>query len=141
MSYTVASKAIISEIIAGEAVIIDLDTGIYYSMDGCAAYIWHALTQSAPLGEIATALHGCVDAPAEGVIMQQMDALAADCAANGLLTPAPDASAWQPIALPARYPTPTLNLYSDMQTLLLLDPIHESDEMGWPNLPRQTSLP
>jgi hypothetical protein len=28
---------------------------------------------------------------------------------------------------------PVLNKYTDMQDLLLLDPIHEVDERGWPN--------
>ena len=30
---------------------------------------------------------------------------------------------------------PQLSSYTDMQELLLLDPIHEVDESGWPNRP------
>ena len=33
----------------------------------------------------------------------------------------------------AKFEKPVLQKYSDMQDLLLLDPIHEVDEMGWPN--------
>jgi hypothetical protein len=32
-----------------------------------------------------------------------------------------------------RFEPPILRTFEDMQDLLLLDPIHEVDEMGWPN--------
>lgn len=31
------------------------------------------------------------------------------------------------------FETPALHKYSDMQDLLLLDPIHEVDDTGWPS--------
>ena len=34
--------------------------------------------------------------------------------------------------LSAKYESPQLEQYSDMSELLLLDPIHEVDEQGWP---------
>ena len=30
------------------------------------------------------------------------------------------------------YRTPVLSIYTDMQDLLLLDPIHDVDQAGWP---------
>lgn len=33
----------------------------------------------------------------------------------------------------AEFPAPRLERYTDMQDLLLLDPIHDVDERGWPN--------
>jgi len=35
------------------------------------------------------------------------------------------------------YAPPVLETFSDMQDLLLLDPIHEVDDAGWPMAPRQ----
>ena len=32
-----------------------------------------------------------------------------------------------------RFEAPALQVYTDMEDLLLLDPIHEVDEMGWPS--------
>ena len=32
-----------------------------------------------------------------------------------------------------RYEAPALAKFTDMQELLLLDPVHEVDEAGWPN--------
>jgi hypothetical protein len=34
---------------------------------------------------------------------------------------------------PWEYQPPALQEYSDVQSLLLLDPIHEVTEVGWPN--------
>ena len=36
---------------------------------------------------------------------------------------------------PDEYSTPVLEKFTDMADLLLLDPIHEVDESGWPNIP------
>ena len=30
------------------------------------------------------------------------------------------------------FTTPTLEIFSDMQDILLLDPVHDVDERGWP---------
>jgi hypothetical protein len=35
----------------------------------------------------------------------------------------------------AAFSTPELHVYTDLQDLLLLDPIHEVDETGWPEKP------
>lgn len=32
-----------------------------------------------------------------------------------------------------KFPMPILLKYTDMQSILLLDPIHDTDEKGWPN--------
>jgi len=45
--------------------------------------------------------------------------------------PKPDA-ALSPVRKP--FALPVLHKYTDMQELLLIDPIHEVDETGWPNI-------
>jgi hypothetical protein len=58
---------------------------------------------------------------------------------NGLLVALEDgAPAASPLELPAsemrEFQPPVLESYSDMQDILLLDPIHEvDDKAGWPN--------
>jgi hypothetical protein len=34
----------------------------------------------------------------------------------------------------AAFQPPTLRKYTDMQDLLLIDPIHEVDDLGWPGV-------
>ena len=36
------------------------------------------------------------------------------------------------------YSKPVLEIYKDMQDLILLDPIHEVDDTGWPNIKDKT---
>ena len=36
--------------------------------------------------------------------------------------------------LAGEYQAPSLEKYSDLQDLLLIDPIHEADESGWPSV-------
>jgi hypothetical protein len=33
------------------------------------------------------------------------------------------------------YAAPVLEKFTDMEAMLLLDPVHDVDEKGWPNLP------
>ena len=37
-----------------------------------------------------------------------------------------------PVEFPADYAPPAMSKYTDMEDLLLLDPVHEVDEVGWP---------
>lgn len=55
---------------------------------------------------------------------------------EGLIRAAPDGQPRVALAVPARssveFSAPTISVYSDMEDLLLLDPIHDVDETGWP---------
>jgi hypothetical protein len=46
--------------------------------------------------------------------------------------PAPSPSSVASPATKKAFEPPTLAVYTDMQELLLLDPIHDVDETGWP---------
>jgi hypothetical protein len=39
-----------------------------------------------------------------------------------------------PGPIEGKFEAPVLQKYTDMQDLLLLDPIHDTDETGWPNI-------
>jgi hypothetical protein len=41
--------------------------------------------------------------------------------------------------LPAAFVAPVLHKHTDMQDLLLLDPIHEVDETGWPSVKKDAA--
>jgi hypothetical protein len=57
---------------------------------------------------------------AEGLVVEDADAPV------GASPPAPPADALEP---------PALEKFTDMQDLILLDPVHEVDERGWPHAP------
>jgi len=128
---------VISETLDGETVIINLGTGRYYSLDRLASWIWTALVDAGgtaadaagalaaawgrDAGEVAAALAPCLETMAsEGLIV---------AGGPGTPRPLPAFDAATPFA------TPRLQRYDDIQELLLLDPIHEVEEAGWPAQP------
>jgi hypothetical protein len=119
-----------------EVVVANFMTGVYYSLLGSAAQVWEGLMAGQPLdrvaGELATV--GGLDEPA---CVAASEKLVSDLLAEGLIVPdpAPVAGAWNPVAAPpdTRYDFPVLERFTDMQDLLLLDPIHDVEEMGWPH--------
>jgi hypothetical protein len=119
-----------------EVVVANFVTGVYYSLLGSAAQVWEGLMAGQPLDRVSQELAavGGLDAPA---CAAAADKLVSDLLAEGLIVAdaAPDAGVWSPApALPGeRYDLPVLERFTDMQDLLLLDPVHDVEEMGWPH--------
>ncbi len=131
-------KKVVYEAFDDELVIINLDNGNYYTLTGAAADIWQLVEAGATLDEIEAQIAGAYMGESSLVrsgVAQLVESLVAEdlIAPDATRTPAP---APRVAAAPPRpFETPVLQKYMDMQALLLLDPIHEVDEMGWP-MPR-----
>jgi len=137
--YRINGAGVIGEILDGEAIIVNLDSGAYYSLEGVGSEVWSAVESGATLPELielagakyagpAAEIAAGVAALVEELIAEAL--LVADGAANGhrlqrAIAPAAD-------RLP--FVKPTLEKFTDMADLLLLDPIHEVDQgQGWPH--------
>ena len=136
--YTVDPARVVSEIIDGEAIIINLANGYYYSLDATAAEIWAGLLAGRSASEIASALqrrYDCSGADPGAAVLSFI----ADLQADDLITagPAPESAASESPASDgasrAPFRPPVLQRFSDMQGFLLVDPIHEVDDAGWPH--------
>ena len=130
----VNSGQVINEVIDGEAVIINLGTGDYFSLRGSGAAVWSALEQQASIDDIVTALErvGMPDA------RLHVTTLVEQLLAEGLVVPVDDVPATPTMVdLPVTLDLtpPSLEKFTDMQDLILLDPVHEVDERGWPHAP------
>ena len=125
------SPAVNHQSIDGEVVAINLATGAYYSLRNLAAAIWERIDAGrlpdAILAEVAT-LYGEDARPAVEKFLDQL-------ADEGLLVHGRHAASITPAPLPATFGPPVFEKFTDMQDLLLLDPIHEVDEIGWPHRP------
>ena len=65
--YELNAQAVNAEVIEGEAIVINVTTGVYYSLDGAGAYIWELLTSGASVAECVQAVMDRYQVPAEQV--------------------------------------------------------------------------
>jgi hypothetical protein len=131
---------VVGEVIDGEAVIINLESGIYYSLDGVGGDIWACVERGLPLPGIVDEIGGKYDAD-QATVDKAVNTLVDELVSEGLVTlysgdgtEQTPVEAAKPDAPLASFKAPVLIKYKDMQDLLLLDPIHEVDELGWPNV-------
>lgn len=140
---------IVSETIDGEVIVLNLDRGRYYSLTLSGADAWNALQRSATPREIVEDLlsrYSADRAEVEPAVVGLME----DLHREELILPvtedvpaarpAPERPAEHREGRPAFQP-PVLQAYTDMEDLLLLDPIHEVDESGWPNRKADDAAP
>lgn len=128
--HQINQEALSHELIDGEVVIIQFDTGNYYSLAGAAAAIWQRLITPA---DTAGLLGLFSDAPQSATA--EITAFVGELVAENLLVAcdAPPAAQAGPAEEPTPYAKPELNKYTDMQQLLLADPLHEVEDAGWPH--------
>jgi hypothetical protein len=128
MTYTTAGTEIIYELLEDEVIVANLDAGIYYSIRNSGVLIWQLLLAGHSLLSIEslfTEKYGPLSSitPFVNRLIEE-----------NLLTPKEDVSL-TPLSFswPATFSMPTLERYDEMKNLLMLDPIHEVDEQGWPH--------
>jgi hypothetical protein len=145
-SYNINAPSVVAEIIDGEAVIMDLRSGRYFSAQDVGSRVWEWIEQGRSRAEMLRMLGEAFDAE-PGELARGVDAFIADLVSHELVMelPAhangnvPEARA-NGAARRSDFAPPVLNVYTDMRDLLLLDPIHEVDEGGWP-LPKGQAVP
>lgn len=136
---------VVSETIDGEAVIVSLSRGVYYSLDRVGVEAWDLINRGYSLARIVTAIQQTFDGDAE-LIAQTIQGLLAQLQAEQLITAiassqADAAPASEAAPAPKEpFVPPVLQKYSDMVDLLMLDPIHDVDETeGWPAKREETA--
>jgi len=137
--FVINAPAVVSEIIDGEVVIMNLTSGNYYSSDNVGAVIWGWIEGGKTLRDIGRRLSLRYAAGAED-IAATLTAFVERLIEEKLVrevalgpTPATDnGHALNGAAGGEPFVAPELHVYTDMQDLLLLDPIHDVDEAGWP---------
>lgn len=137
--FRVNSPNVIHETIEGEVILIDLKTGTYYSLRDAGAAAWQAIEHGAGEGEIAAELRSRYEA-SESEIADAVRRLLAELEREGLVR-ADEGEAGSAAAPPASdngaarlpFAAPVLEKHTDMQDLILLDPVHEVGAQGWPH--------
>ena len=132
------SPPVLYETVNNETIIVNLDTGSYYDLNESAGYVFGLLKDGVTVGETAASAAGrygiTTDSAATAVeeLLAKLVEEQLVIAADGAPSQAP-ARPDEPAPSPAPpYSSPVINKYTDMQELLLLDPVHEVDDSGWP---------
>jgi hypothetical protein len=140
-SFVVPSLEIVSEVIDGEAVILDLRSGRYYTADGVGAQVWRGVTAGMQRHQIVESCRAHF--PGQPSADSDIDAFLELLVTAGLLLPAQESAALDSPVLdwPARYTPPALQWFDDLADMMALDPVHDVGVAGWPWPAPPTSSP
>ncbi|OWY61491.1 hypothetical protein B7486_63500 [cyanobacterium TDX16] len=127
---------VVFDVFDGEVMAVRNDTGTYYSMQGAAGLAWQAFVAGLDVDATARLLADAFGQP-EDEVREHVRAFAASVLDAQLLLEG-DATAPGPApattATDEPYQAPVLQAFTDMQDLLLFDPIHEVEPTGWPQV-------
>lgn len=134
------SPLVATQEIEGEAVLINFDTGCYYSANRTGAIVLQLLRRDLSAPEISADLASrfAVSLP---VVAEGLVSFLSHAEGEGLIVAGEQSSAHSdgPGGSSARsegeYLPPLLEKFDDLQDLLMLDPIHDVDQAGWPVAP------
>lgn len=137
MKYRVNAPQVLYEAFDDEMVIINLDSGSYYTLNDTGRVIWEIVSAGGALEQALAALSARfedisaeqetrIHAFVQGLVDEELIVVDTLSAGQVPINDAPRNDQRR------AYIPPALEKYTDMQELLLLDPIHEVDEQGWP---------
>jgi hypothetical protein len=126
---------VIDQTFNGEAVLVNFRTGRYYSLDAQATSVWELIVAEQSPAAAAQALadrFGATRDEVEASLPPLLRRLLDEELVVGELDAPVNAE-----TVPGGVFAPSLQVFKDMEDLLLLDPIHEIDVdgSGWPRLP------
>jgi len=136
--FKINTPKVVHETIDGEVVIVNLEKGHYYSLVKTGVDIWAGIEQGMARGDILAEMvqryNGSREDIEKGVNtlleeLQTQELIIVDKTNTNGATHTVGVIHEVPLA----FEPPNLEKYTDMEDLLLLDPIHEVDEMGWPS--------
>jgi hypothetical protein len=128
---------VIHETIDGETIIIDLATGTYHSLLGAGPAIWDEITAGSTTATVVERAVQQFDAE-PAAVKHAVEAFVQQLEEAQLIAPTEAAAAEvdrrsAPAASKLPFVAPKLETYTDMQDIILLDPVHKVDSRGWPH--------
>lgn len=139
-SFKINRPNVISESIDGETIVINMKSGIYFSLNKIGGDIWDLIDANLSLEKIINRIN-CLYAGKKEEIISGIEKFIGELNKHDLISTQKDRINIEQIQLEENYfsenilpifEIPKLEIYEDMQELLLLDPIHDVDETGWP---------
>jgi len=136
--YRVNSPQVISETVGGETIIVNLASGHYFSLQGTAPEVWSGIERGDGAESIVLELEQHYEAKNDE-IGAAVKKLIDDFVDAELIVPDGDEN--DPVTSQSSlnhderepFVPPTFVTFTDMQDIILLDPVHEVDTRGWPH--------
>lgn len=121
----------------GEAAVINLVTGTYYSLTGSAPVLWPRFVEGISSDELIAFASNIYNTTNRSLVAS-VEAFVAELVREGLIEVdnnpmlTSDASAAPEVA-GATFVEPKVERFDDLQELILLDPVHDVSDLGWPH--------
>jgi hypothetical protein len=133
MALTTTVPLLISQQFDSEVVLANYQNGVYYNLDGSAAQVWLGLKANRTVEAIASALAAATGGDAAS-ITPQVQAFVDSMLAEGLIAEGAadaDVETWTPV-LSGAFAAPEFQRFDNLRELLLMDPVHDAGDEGWP---------
>ena len=145
-NYRIDRARLVAERFEDETVLVNVESGYYYSLSPTGAEILELLEEGIPVDNLARVLFGESEDSAgfRSRIADFVDQLSAE---SIIEEHQPEAVAGTFTDVPrhppgASYELPVLERFDDVRDLLLIDPIHQVDpDFGWPRRLKPESQP
>lgn len=128
--YMVSGKDIVSEAFDGDIVVLDLNSGKYFSFTDAGCGLWEALSAGAQPQSLVAPEAGRTTENLEGFLQKLLDHRLLSVRSEPIDF-SPSAELMQKIS--AAQEQPDIFVFDDLADLFLADPIHDVEEpAGWP---------
>ncbi|WFB37401.1 PqqD family protein [Kiritimatiellota bacterium B12222] len=132
--FRVNAPDVVAEAIDGEVVVIHMTQGVYYSLEQSAGYLWELIEKGFSAQRMVEGVREAFsDVSSE--VEKDIQSFLEELCQRGLILAAesPETEAALPVGEEkGAYQKPKVEVFEDMQDLLLADPIHDFDGQPWP---------
>ena len=133
VQYSTSVPMLVSRQFNDEIVLANYENGLYYSLTETGASIWLALKAGWTPNDIVamfSARYPSTVDPLDSAVVDFIDQLVTENIIVQAASPI-ERQDWSPVTA-GSFARPVLERFDDLRDLLLLDPIHEVGEAGWP---------
>jgi hypothetical protein len=135
--FVINAPSVVSEVIDGEVIIMNVKSGNYYSSAEVGAVVWSWIEQGSTkdqIRDLATSRYQGDDRQIGESLEAFFESLLREELVRAVSVSEAGAAGQAAVknGAAAVFTVPKLCAYTDMQDLLFLDPIHDVDAIGWP---------
>ena len=132
--FCVNGPMVVSETLDNESIILHHGTGKYFSTKGTGAVIWEGIENGLDVPSLAMRLKDATGADTHrstSAVLEFIHVLRSHELIQEEQSSAPAKRLAVPPAIP--FENPLIEVHDDLADMLLLDPIHDVSEEGWPS--------